>query len=105
MTAYVSGVPSFTDDDSRAGLTAGGGLLTFFADDAATGGRADQPGFVRRIRTYDTVLAPDDVAALAAGATPSPVPVSKPATPALLGTLLGTVGLARWRVRRMRRMR
>ena len=74
LNAYVNGALSFTYDDSRYGITASATPIAFFADDAATNGREAAPGFVQRIRTYDTALSPADVKSLAAEPVPIPTP-------------------------------
>lgn len=84
LNAYVNGAPSFSYDDSRYGITANNNPLTFFADDTTTNGREAAPGFVQRIRTYDTVLSYADVQALAAGPAQVPVPLLEPQSIALI---------------------
>lgn len=67
LVGYVDGAEEFryTDQDENTSAVSNSGMVTFFHDDTTTSGEHFE-GVVTRIRLFDTVLTPPQVAALTA---------------------------------------
>jgi hypothetical protein len=105
IVGYVDGVQQFNFIDGGGdGIIDAANTLRFFIDDAAVPGE-DSAGAVARIRVFDNVLTPAEVAALnraaagPVGAAPT-IPTLTPIALVALLMLLGVAALAALRTRR-----
>jgi len=104
IVGYVDGVQQFNFVDGAGdGIIDAANTLRFFIDDTAVGGESSA-GAVARIRVFDNVLTPAEVAALnraavSVGAAPT-IPTLSPIALLALVMLLGVAALAAFRTRR-----
>jgi hypothetical protein len=104
LIGYVDGVQQINFiDGSGAGTISAANALRFFIDDSVVSGE-DSAGAVARIRIYNSVLTPGEVAALDRAAGPvaaaAVVPTLSPIALMALMLLLGAAALAAFRTRR-----
>jgi len=103
IVGYVDGVQQINFiDGGGEGIISAANTLRFFIDDTAVGGEASA-GAVARIRVFDNVLTPAEVAALDRAAGPvgaaATIPTLSPSALLALVMLLGVAALAAFRTR------
>ena len=99
VVGYVDGMEQFSFTDSAEDGIINANTLRFFIDD----GSEDSAGAVARIRVFNNVLTPAQVAALdrdPGGVSAAPIPTLSPSALAALMLLLGAAALATGRARR-----